>query len=130
MLLDLENMTNQCEDHNPMKLKKVILWGHNDVLGDAVETFLATRNDWDVVRIGDDVSEDVFIEQVELEQPEVIIVYESDHASVGACLYQLLHSRPQIKAITLNLENNFLDVYDKHQVEVNSVSDLFSAIEE
>jgi len=126
-------LLNLHEGEKIMKPKKVLLWGQNNVLGEVVETFLVAHKEWDVVRIMEEESNASFIEQMEVEHPDVVIVYEAESARATPLPCQLVRNHPEIKVITMNLEDNFLDVYtrqDKHRVWVQQVSDLFSAINE
>jgi len=113
-----------------MKPKKVVLCGQGNVLGDGVESFLLEHKEWLVVRIEKEESAQMLKEHIEMENPDVVIVYESSSSSGETFPYQLLTGHPKLKVITLSLENNFLEVYDKHRILVNHISDLYSAINE
>ena len=130
MFADIRELKNGFEDEKTMKPKKVILWGRQDVLGGAVESFLATRDEWEVIRVMDDEPTNTFIEKVETENPDVIIIYEGDHACLTPLPMQLMQSRPELRVITVNLENNSLEIYTKQKVWIKEVADLFLAIEE
>jgi hypothetical protein len=117
------------EGSDRMKPKKVVLWGHNEVLEEAFETFLTAHQEWEVVKVTDEESPRMFMEQMEAAGPDVIIIYETKYANVTIFPYALLHTHPEIKVITVSLENTFMEVFDKHRVWVNQISDLFSAIE-
>ncbi len=111
------------------KAKKVILWGREDVLGGAFETFLASRENWNTIRITDETPVDALIRLVERENPDVIILYEGGSSRTTPLPVQLMQNRPQLRVITASLQDNNLEVYDKYKICIQHVSDLFSAID-
>ena len=110
------------------KPKKVIIWGREDVLGRAFESFLTNQEEWNVIRVMDDDPTEHFLQLVEAENPDVIILYEGTYNCVSPLPVQLMQHRPQLRVITASLQDNNLEVYDKHKVCITNMSDLFLAI--
>ncbi len=116
------------------KPKTVILWGRDDVLRRAVELFLSAKTGWDVIT----VSDSKLLQQVgdALEQPDtkVVIIYQVYSSSSSEdeinLLLHLFQKHPGIKVITLNLENNAVDVYNRKKVYIKEVRNLLAVVEE
>jgi hypothetical protein len=111
------------------KSRTVILWGREDPLGRGVEFFLASRKEWEVIRITDNFDANYLYQEVERVKPDVVIIYQGDCADDTDVPAQLMKDRPNLKVITVSLENNSVEVYSKQQVMVTEVSDLFSIVE-
>lgn len=118
------------EGKTPMnKPRTVILWGREDLLGRAVELLLTNRKKWEVIRISDNNRLDTLFQEVERVDPNVVIIYQGDCASDTQIPAQLLQGRPGLKVITVSLENNSMEVYNKQKVLIKDVSDLLSVLE-
>ncbi len=111
------------------KSKKVIIWGHPDVLSWAVEHFLSARKDWDVASLSNKRGIDGLIYKIEKSQPNIVILYQRNCAKSGYLPAQLLLNYPGLTVITVNPDNNEMEVYVKKQVNIESVSDLISVVE-
>ncbi len=111
------------------KSKTVILWGREDLLGRGVEVFLNTRSEWEVIRISDKQGVDFLTQEVERVKPDVVIIYQGNCAEDVPVPMRLLQARPGLKVITVSLENNSVEVYNKQKVWLKEVSDLLSVIE-
>ncbi len=104
--------------------KKIILWGREDVLGQAVEIFLSSRKGWEVTRISDTQNIDMLFQAVRKIHPDVVILHEGDCFSRVNIPVQLTQENPGIKVIAVSLENNAMEIYDSrklHLEEINSV---------
>jgi len=111
------------------KTKKVIIWGRPDVLSWAVEYFLSARKDWDVVSLSNEIGVDALICEVEKTQPDAVIVYQRNFARSAYLPAQLLLNYPNLAVITVNPDDNSMDVYNKKQIYIQEVSDLVLAVE-
>lgn len=112
-----------------MKSKTIILWGNEDVLERAVELFLSSRQDWEVIQIPGDVCDDDLIAEVTKANPDVAILCFNNGDRETAIHTRLMEGCPGVKIITISLETNQVDVYQKVKVRVDEVSDLISAVE-
>ncbi len=118
------------EGKPPMnKTKTVILWGREDLLGRGVEFFLNTRSEWEVIRVSDKQGVDFLTQEVERVKPDVVILYQGNCAGDVPVPMQLLQARPDLKVITVSLENNSVEVYNKQKVWLKEVADLLSVVE-
>ena len=108
-----------------MDLRKIILWGRMDVLGQGVECFLGTHSDCEVIRIVED--EEALIETVKLGKPDIVILYQGNMHSDQLPI-RLMQICPAMRVITLSLENNEAEVFNRNQVQVNTLSDLYAVL--
>ncbi len=112
-----------------MTSQKIVLWGNEDVLEKAIEIFLSGQKDWEVIRIPGDVCDDDLIAKVLQANPNVAILCLNSSDREAAIHTRLMEQCPGVKVITISLENNQMDVYQKVKVRVDEVSDLISAVE-
>lgn len=108
--------------------KTVILWGQDDVLTRAVENLLGAGSGWKVIRISDDLDEGTLAEVVEQVTPDVVIVHECVLSGNVRLLIRFVQDYPSLKIITIGLENNKMDIYNKKTVCIKESSDLLAAI--
>ena len=108
--------------------KTVILWGQEDVLTKAVETLLNTRHDWKVIRLSDALDEIALAQMVEEVTPDVLIVHEGIFDGNARLLIKFVQDYSRLKIITIGLDNNKMDIYNKRTVCIKESSDLLAAI--
>jgi hypothetical protein len=116
-------------DENLMKSKKVIVWGRDDLLNWIIKYFLTNRKDWEVVSLSNELGIDFLIQEVENINPDVVVVFQNKCVNSLRLLMQLIYARPSLTMITVNPENNAMEVYSKKQISVTEVSDLISIVE-
>jgi len=109
--------------------KKVILWGRSDLLSWAVEFFLSARKDWEVTSLSSESGVDSLIFEVENARPDVVIIYQRICARSAYLPAQLLLNYPGLAVITVNPDNNSMEVYNKKQICIREASDLISVVE-
>lgn len=116
-----------------IKPKTVILWGRDDVLSRSIELLLSEMNGWEVITISDAQSPKDFLQLVEKYDPKVIIIHQGDSSicieGETELLLHLIQHHPDVKVITISLENNAMEVFNKQEVQVKGVSDLLSIVE-
>ena len=122
-------LNNMFEDEAMMKSRKVIVWGQDDLLSWAVNFFLTARKDWEVLSFSSDLGIDFLIRQVEYLSPDVVVVYQTKCVNSARMLTQLFYTRPELTMITVDPQENTMEVYNKRQVLVERVSDLISVVE-
>jgi hypothetical protein len=110
--------------------KTVIVWGQYDLLAEAVEHLLATRNGWKVLRVSDECDQDTLAREVERVNPEVLIIHEGALSVNGRMLIKFVQDHAKLKIITLSLENNSIEIYNKQTICINAASDLLAVIED
>ena len=112
------------------KSKKAILWGPDDLLTRAMEIFLTTAESWEVIRIPVEQGYACMLERAKQIQPHVIILY-ADHCVEDPSLpMQLIQQQPNLRVVTVSLEENQMQVYSKHSLMVRQAADLLSIIED
>jgi hypothetical protein len=112
-----------------VKSRKVIIWGRPDVLSWAVEFFLSARKDWEIFSLSNERSVDNLFCEVEKMQPEAVIIYQRTCARSAYLPAQLLLNYPNLSVITVNPDDNSMEVYSKKQIFIHEVSDLISVVE-
>jgi len=110
--------------------KAVILLGQDDLLVTAVEHLFTARKGWKVIRISDTRDPEALVREVTRVDPEAVIVHQDVYFSNVRSLMRLVQDCPQLKVVTISLENNFLEVYNKQTICIKEASDLLSIIEE
>ena len=108
--------------------KTIVLWGRGDLLSSSVELFLTTQKGWHVFNLQNDENLETLIKTVDELNPEVVIIHQWDRAGALNLPTNLLQGRPGLKVITVNPENNVLEVYSKQDIMVKSASDLISVV--
>lgn len=113
------------------KLRTVILWGQNDLLTKAMEMLL-TENEseqWNIIKLPANQCIAALVEQVQQLKPDLVILYRAKPAADSDELGKLIQQQPDLWMITFSLENNVMQVYNKHSITIRQVSDLLSVIE-
>jgi hypothetical protein len=113
------------------KRKTVLLWGQNDLLTQSMEMFLTAGETevWEVIKLSADECIAVLVEQVQKIKPDLVILYQAKAGDDCELLGKLIQEQPELRMITVSLENNVLQVYSKRSITVRQVSDLLSVIE-
>ena len=112
------------------KPKTAILWGQDDLLPQAMEFFLTAGETWEVIRIAANQGIGSFVEQVQRSKPDLVILCQERFREDSDPLMKLFQDQPDLRVITVNLENNLLQVYSKHSITLRKVSDLLSIVED
>jgi len=123
-MLEISKMSS-----NMVKSRTVILFGREDLLARAIEIFLSNKKEWEVIRISDKHSEKVLIREVDKANPDVVILCQGDSIGQNDLPWRLMQSHPEIKVITIGLENNVMGIYNKKMVLVREVPDLLTVID-
>jgi hypothetical protein len=112
-----------------VKSKTVIIWGREDMVCWSVELFLTRQAGKEVIRISDEGNVEDLIHEVRKVNPDVVIIHQGDYASDTSLPAQLLRDHPGLKVITVCMETNAVEVYDRHKVCIQEMSDLLSVID-
>ena len=112
------------------KPKMIVVWGSEDILSSSIEHFLASKEDWKVVRASKKEDLEALLLAVENTNPDIVIIYREESHWVFNLPLQPLLDHPAIKVITISLENNEMHVYSKQNICVKEASDLIAAIED
>jgi len=117
------------KDPNPTSSRKAILWGQDDLLARAIETFLEGKKTLQVVRIFAEQGIDFLVKQVDMLCPAVVILYLGNRAFDEHLPMQVIQSQPELKVVVVSLENNLIRVFQKQNLMIHEASDLLSIIE-
>lgn len=116
-------------DAEPAHTRKVILWGQDDLLSQAIGLFLESNMTWEVTRVSKDGNVDDLIEEIQLVKPEVVILCEDRIDEKSTLPSQLINASLCLKVISVGLESNLMQVHSKQNVILQGASDLLSIIE-
>lgn len=113
---------------NVAKSKTVIVWGQNNLLGWSVDFFLSSQKDWRVINLSDKRGTDVLILEVENEHPDAVIVYQQACAKNMYLPVQLLQNYPGLTVISVNPDDNLMEVYNKRDIHIEEIGDFISGV--
>jgi DNA-binding NarL/FixJ family response regulator len=108
----------------------IILWKDEDVLLSAIELLLKTKAGWQVVRFADDWEENSLLQIVDELHPDVFIVHEDIFTEKMHLFTKFALEYSKLKILTLSLENNLVNIYNRCTFSIKEVTDLFSIIED
>lgn len=95
----------------------------------AVEHLLVQKHEWRAIRISSEWDEETMALKLKGIFPDVLVVSESVLTDDGYRLIQIVEEYPKLKIITINLENNLIEIYHKQTLGINEASDLLEIIE-
>jgi hypothetical protein len=117
------------EDDKTAEPKTVVLWGSEDILISSVESILSSNKEWEVISLSNKVDIDALIQVVETTHANIIIMQQTGKSDPIFIPMQLLKDIPSLRVITVNLENNSMEVFSKQKILVKDVTDLMSIFE-
>jgi hypothetical protein len=129
---NLADLLGPIEEKDPRAAPspKIILWGRDDVLAHAMESLLAARGSWEIVRIYAEQGEDYLLEQARRIQPSMIILYAGDCAGGKDLPIRLIQNQPELRVATVSIENNLIQICEKYSRVIRESSDLLAIIED
>ena len=116
-------------DSEPAQSRKAMLWGRDDLLTQAIHLFLESRWNWKVIRVLSDAHGPEIIPEMTGSKPDVVILCQDKVNGDSTLPLQLINEQFCSKVVTVNLENNQLQVYSKQDIVIEGVSDLLCVIE-
>jgi len=123
-LFEKMNLPNENED---VPLQKIIVWGQDNLLVRAIDQILATRLTWDVTRMVNTDIESLF-QAVNSIKPEVVVLCQVDMDDFSLA-FQMIHHQPELRVITVGLENNEVNMFSRQNFILRGGSDFISVIE-
>jgi hypothetical protein len=106
--------------------RRAIIWGRNDLLVQAVGSFLKSR-DWEIIPMSGDQDTEMLLLQTKQIHPEVVILCRED-ADESALAFRLIDEQACLRVITLGLDSNLMQVYSKQNVHLQGASDLLAIL--
>lgn len=108
-------------------LKKVIVILSESLIGKGVESILSREMDLSVTSISF-IDNATLNQQIERDQPDVVILDESLLSSEMPRLFNLFASYPNLRVMVLSVGENRINIYDRQEIQVSHSADLVSAI--
>ena len=125
-----ELITPEISDMEPALTRKAVLWGRDDVLTQAVHSFLEAGTNWKVARVSS--SDDIrsLFQKVIEEKPDVVVFCQDRVFEDSMLQLSLINEQLCRKVVTVSLESNQVQVYSKQDFLLQGGSDLLSIIED
>jgi hypothetical protein len=128
-MMDIKQPDPECSEMHPAKGKTVVLWGQDDVLIRAVEDLLVTVGGWRIIQLSEFLDEAALQQALAETIPDVLIVHEGVFNGDVRPLIRFVQEYSKLKIITIGLENNQMEIYNKKRVCIKESSDLLAAIQ-
>ena len=120
-------MKNSAGVVNP---KVVVISRRESLLGRAVEYLTADETEWMIIRVSESQDLGDLVRKVEEANPDLVIISQDELEHDARLLARLNQDCPAVnKVILVSLSENLLEVYSKQKIQVKSVKDLFSEVE-
>lgn len=110
------------------KPKTFILWGCDDLIQGAVENLLRAHEEWSIIRVPKEEDYEALSQEVEQRHPSAVIITQIEPDTDSVLPLKLVQDHPGLKVLSICLENNQLEVYNRQHVRVEVVEDLISVI--
>jgi len=124
-----ESIVLEQPEMKPTLTRKAILWGRDDLLTQAVHLFLESGTTWKVVRVSSEDDVQKLFQMITGIGPDVVVLCQDKVFEDSILPLRLINEQLCRKVVTLNLENNQMQVYSKHDVVIQGVPDLLCVIE-
>lgn len=125
------SLKNQLEAEGKQpSLWTAVLWGSEDLFGGAVEALLAGLGNWRTIRIFDERGIDSLTQEKERLHLDLLILKQENIIQDIRSILRLIRSFPDLRIITINTENNLIEIYDKRLRQIREIADLLSVIDE
>lgn len=123
-LVNVENLVNI------VKPKVVVISRCESLLGCAMEYLTADEKEWMIVRVSESRDLGDLVQKVETANPNIVIISRDELDYGERLLAQLNQNCPQVeKVIFVSLSENLMEVYSKQKIQVKSVQDIFSEVD-
>ena len=125
------HLKNQLEaEGKTSSLRTAVLWGRDDLLGGAVEALLAGLGNWRTIRIFDERGIVSLTREKGCLNPDLLFVNQKNIIRDIQPLLRFIQGFPDLRIITIDPDNNLIEVYDKRLRQVREIADLLSVIDE
>jgi len=127
----LEYCIKQMNQDHEMKsdAKMVVVWGSETILSTSIEFLLGNKADWKVVCVSSLEEFEALIIPGENEFSDIVIIHQVGLDESCLLPLHLLQDHTDLRMITISLENNVMDIYNRQSLLVKEASDLISVIE-
>lgn len=124
----LESILTQ-GDYYVTKIRTILLWGKEDILISSVKNILTSADQLEVVVLPESATIEAIYFAVIKTHADTVIIQQGDHCDLSKWTLQLLKNHPGLRVITVNLDNNEIEVFTKKEIVVRAATDLLSVIE-
>jgi hypothetical protein len=127
--MKLPDLIGPIAETEPERLstRRAIIWGRNDLLVQAVGSFLKSTG-WDVIHTPSSEDVENLIGEIKRVNPEVVILCR-EKTDEAALALRLIDEKCGLRIITLGLDSNHIQIYSKQSVTLRGAADLLSIIE-
>lgn len=108
-------------------MKKVIVLLSESLIGKGVESILSREKDLSVTSTSF-IDDATLNQQIERDQPDVVILDERLEIADLSCMVGLLKENPELRVIVVEEQQNLIHVYQKQEIIVTRVADLIDTI--
>ena len=115
-------------DPEAVSARKAIIWGQNDLLVQAVGSFMKSRN-WDITHVSGCQAADFLLFETKRIHPEIVILCR-EGADESALAFRLIDEQACPRVITLGLDSNLMQVYSKQNITLREASDLLVILDQ
>jgi hypothetical protein len=128
--MNLPDLIGPIQNTEPdaVSARRAIIWGRNDLLVQAVGSFLKSR-DWEIAQVSGDQDAEILLRQTKQIHPEVVILCREE-ADESALAFRLIDEQACPRVITLGLDSNLMQVYSKQNVHLQGASDLLAILDQ
>ncbi len=109
--------------------RKIILWGRDDLLSQAVDLFFQTSQSWEVTRLSSESGVEKLIQETHRINPEVVVLCREKVDEDSSLPLRLINEQVCLRVVTVGLESNLMQVYSKHNIMLQGASELLSIVE-
>ena len=109
--------------------KTVLVLGKENLLGSVVELLLDTVKSWKVIRLTEADSKEISVGDIKKLHPKIVILCQNEQPIKIELLMQLLDECSGLRVITVGLENNSIQVYNKQRAWIKYPSDFLSIVD-
>lgn len=127
-MLTIETTDCETNDMDITNTKVIILWGEDVLLLKAVELLLNTKENWKVVRLSDQWDDNTLIREVKNVHPDVFVLHEGTFFEKQHLLTKFVQDFPKLRVVSINLDDNLLEIYNKQTIQIKEASELLSII--
>ena len=109
--------------------RKAIVWGRDDLLARVVNHVLGAGKALDIVEVSNIEPEEKLFREVQRVKPDVVILCQEKIEDNPTLPLKLIWNRQNIRVISIDMVGNFIQVYSKYNVVLQSASDLLTVVE-
>ncbi len=116
---------------NEIKPRVLVVSRRESLLGQTVEHLVPDEMEWKVLRTSQEQCLEELLQKLDKESPNIVIISQDDYMNDKQLSLRMLQECTETrKVIMVSMEKNLIEVYSKQKVKVESLQDLFTAVED